>query len=99
MIEAKQISNKAKKQLGIWYEVKCRKLSSKMWHSSFIYKENHVFIEEEDNPTDKLIKVEEEHDGIGNLVKLPSLMFIGEECGDLQEVVDGWELTRNNNKM
>ena len=42
--------------------------------------------------------VEEKLDGIGNLVDLPRLMFIDEECGNLKVVVDGGELTRNNNK-
>ena len=31
---------------------------------SFIFKENHVFIEEEDNTSDKVVIVEEELDGI-----------------------------------
>ena len=51
--------------------------------SSFVFKENHVFIEEEDNPTDKVVMLEEELDGIDidgirNLVDLPKLMFINE---------------------
>ena len=48
--------------------------------SSFIFEENHVFIEE-DNLSDKVVTIEEELDdaqvdGIGNLVDLPRLMFI-----------------------
>ena len=39
--------------------------------SSFIFKENQVFIDEEDNPSNKAVKVEEELDGIRNLVDLP----------------------------
>ena len=47
-----------------------------MKRSSFIYKQNHVFIEE-DNPSDKSITLEKELDaaevdGIGNLVDSPS---------------------------
>ena len=62
-------------------------LSQIMRHSSFIFKENHVFIEE-DNPSDKVIMVEEELDGIDingieSSVDLPRLMFIDEECGNL----------------
>ena len=50
-----------------------------MKHSSFIFEENHVFIEE-DNPADKVVTVEEELDavevdGIGNVVNLPRLML------------------------
>ena len=60
-----------------------------MRRSSFNIKENHVFIEVEDNPSDK---------AIGNLVDLPKLMFIDEELGNLQVVFDGGELTRNNNR-
>ena len=35
-------------------------------------KKNHLFIEEEDNPLEKVVIVEEELDGIGNLEDLPS---------------------------
>ena len=50
-----------------------------MKRSSFICEENHVFIEEE-NPSDKVVTIEEELDavqvdGIGNLVDLPGLML------------------------
>ena len=69
-----------------------------MIRSSFIFKEHHVFIEEEDNPSDKVVIVEEELDGTGNLVDLSKLMFIDEECGNLKVGVDGGELTRNNNR-
>ena len=49
-----------------------------MRRSSSIFKENHVFTEEEENRSDKVFVVEEELDGIdidsiGNLVDLPSL--------------------------
>ena len=65
-----------------------------MKHSSFIFKENHVFIEEEDNRSNKVATVEEELDGfdivgIGNVVGLPRLMFIVEECWNLIVVVCG----------
>ena len=71
-----------KKQIGIWYEIKCRKLLSQvMRRSSYIFKENHVFIEEEDNPSNspKVVIVEEELDGIdidgiGNAVDLQTLL-------------------------
>ena len=44
-----------KKQIGgKRYETKCRKLSQIMRCSNSIFKENHVFIEEEDNPFDKV---------------------------------------------
>ena len=64
-----------------------------MTRSSFIFKENHVFIEEEDNPPDKVVMVKEELDGIdidgiGDLVGLTRLMFIDEENGNLK-VVEG----------
>ena len=54
-----------------------------MKRSSFIFKEKHLFIEE-DNRSDKTVMVEEELDdidvvGIGNLVDLPRLMFITKE--------------------
>ena len=65
-----------------------------MKQSSFIFKENHVFIEEDDNPLDKVVTVEEELDGIdiygiGNLVDLHRLMFIDEEYGNVKIVLDG----------
>ena len=51
-----------------------------MKRSSFTCEENYDFIEE-DNPSDKVVTIEEELDtvevdGIGNLVDLPRLMFI-----------------------
>ena len=60
-----------------------------MTGSSFIFKENRVFIEED--------KVEEELDGNENLVGFPRLIFIDEECDNTQVDVDGGELTRKNN--
>ena len=76
-----------KKQLGTYrYEIKCgRLLSQIMRRSSFIFKENHVFIEEEENLSNKVAMVEEELDGIdmddiGNLMDLPRLMLINVEC-------------------
>ena len=36
----------------------------------------HVFIEEEDYPSDKVVIIEKERYGIGKLVNLPRLMFI-----------------------
>ena len=70
--------------------------------SSSIFKENYIFFEEEDDPSDKVVIVQEklddiDIDGIGNLVDLPRLMFIEEECGNLKVVTDGGELTRNIN--
>ena len=54
----------------------------------FTFKENHVFIEEEDTTSDKVVMVEEklddiDLDGIGNLVDLPRTMFIDKDCGNL----------------
>ena len=59
------MSYRAKKLIGIWYEIKWSKLFSKIIRrSSFTFKENRVFIEEEDNPSDKVVIVEEELGGI-----------------------------------
>ena len=46
---------------------------------SFFFKGNHVSIEEEENPSEKVVIVEEETDGIGNLEDLPRLVFIDKE--------------------
>ena len=51
-----------------------------MKRSSFICEENHVLIKE-DNPSDKVVAIEEEldaaeADNIGNIVDLPRLMLI-----------------------
>ena len=84
-----------------------KSLISYNWHiiieTSFIFEENHVFIEEETAESNKVVTVDEELDGIdidgiGNLLDLPGLMFINEECGNLKVVVDGGELTRNNDR-
>ena len=68
-----------------------------MRRSSFYFKENHLFIVE-DNRSDKVMMVEEVLEGIRNLVDLPRLMFIDEECRNLKAVVDGGGFTRNNNR-
>ena len=52
--------------------------------SSFIFKKSHVLIEE-DSPSEKIVIVEEELDGIdrddvGNLEDLLRLVLISEEC-------------------
>ena len=70
--------------------------------SSFIFKENHVLIEE-DNPSEKIVIVEEElenidRDGNGNLEDLLRLVLINEECWNPKVVVDGGELARNINQ-
>ena len=67
-----------------------------MRRSSSIFKEDQIFIEEENNSSDKVDMVEEEQDGIGNLVDLPKIMFINEECGNLKVVGYDGELARNN---
>ena len=74
-----------------------------MKRSSSFFKGNHVFIEEEDNPSDKVVMIEEELDGIdidriGTLADLLRLMFIGEECGSLKVADDCGEFTRNNER-
>ena len=74
--------------------------------SSFIFKENHVLIEE-GNPSEKIAIVEEELNGIDrdeivNLVDLLRLalrlVLINEECGNPKVVADHGELTRNINQ-
>ena len=60
------------------YEIKWRKLYDEL-HSSFIFKENHVFTEKEETPSEKVVIVEEEIDCIGNLEDLPRLVFIDKE--------------------
>ena len=72
------------------------------YFSSLIFKENHFCIEE-DNPQEKLIIVVQEQDGIciadtEKLENLPRLVFIDNECGNANVVVDGRELTRNITK-
>ena len=78
--------------------------------SSLIFEKNHVFIEEETPQSNKVATVAEELDGIdidgigkfwnywkiGKLLDLTGLMFINEAWGNLTVVVDGGELTRNN---
>ena len=66
-----------------------------MRRSSFTFKENHVFIEEEDNPSDKVVMVKEELDvididGIRNLVDLPRLLFNDEKCGNVKVVAESF---------
>ena len=84
---------------------KCRKrLSHIIRCPSFIFKQNQVFIEEEeDNPSDKVVMVQKKLDGVDiddieNFVNLPMLMLIRDKCGNLKVVVDDGELTTNNNR-
>ena len=61
-------------------------------------KENHVLIEE-DNPSEKIVIVEEVLDGIdtddiGKLVDLLKIVLVNKECGN-PKVFDGGELTTN----
>ena len=70
--------------------------------SSFIFIGNHALIQE-DNPSEKIIIVEEELDGndrddIGNLEDLLRLVLINEECWNPKVVVDGGELAKNVNQ-
>ena len=80
------ISTEMKKQIGIcnsiWYVIKCRK--DLVFKFNWYVQENYVFIEEESNPSKKVVIIEEQLgsfdiDGFRNLVDLPRLMFIGEE--------------------
>ena len=64
-----------------------------MIRSSFVFK-GHLVFNKEDNPLEKYFVVEEELDGIDiddirNLVDLPRLLFIEEECKSLIVVVYG----------
>ena len=92
-----------KNQTVIWYEKnnnnnkKWRKLCGKL-RSSFIFKQNHVFIENKDNPSEEIVIVVEQLDGIGNLEDSPRLFFIDKECENLKVFVDGGDLTRNINE-
>ena len=65
----------------------------------FYFQKTRAFIEE-DNPSEKVVKVKERLDGIDeddirNLEDSPRLVFINEECENLIVVNDDGELTRN----
>ena len=82
------------------FEIKLRRYVRRHYFSSFVL--NHNFIEE-DNPSEKVVIVEEELnrvdiDDIGNLENLPRFLFIDEECGNLKVVNDSGELPRNINQ-
>ena len=67
--------------------------------SGFIFKVNYVFMEEKDNPSEKVAKLNgTEIDGIWNLGYLPGTVFIDYECWNLKVVVYGGQLTRKMNK-
>ena len=87
------------------YETTLRRLRSQIiffCFSSFIFKNSHVLVEKH-NPSEEIVIVKEELDGIdiddiGNLENLLRIVFIHEECGNLKVLVDGRELTGNINK-
>ena len=56
--------------------------------SSFIFSVMDIFTEKEDNPSDKIVIVEEELQGIKNLQDSPRLVFINEGCESLKVIVD-----------
>ena len=65
-----------------------------MIRSSFIFKENLVFFQEKYNSSEKVFIVGEELDGVDvdsieNLVDLPGLVHIDEECWILKVAIDG----------
>ena len=56
--------------------------------SSFIFKANDVSLKKKKKTLQKkLIIVEEELDGIGDLKNLPRLVFIDDECGNLKVIM------------
>ena len=59
------------------------------YFSSFIFKENHFSIEENNSSEKVIIKIQ-------NLEDLPRLVFY-KECGKLKLVIDGGEFTRDIN--
>ena len=65
---------------------------------SFAFKVIHVFIEKEDNASNKVVIVEEELDCIGNLEDLPRVVFFNEGCWNIKVAVDVGEFTTNVNK-
>ena len=97
-------SAELKKQIGIWCEITWKQRYLQIiFLSSFNIKENHVFIEEKDNLSEKVIIAEEEldcvdMDGIGNVENLPRLVLIDKECENCNVVADGGKLTGNINK-
>ena len=83
-----------KKQIGITISSKIQEISFAnnetfkfyFWRKSRFYWRG--------KPSNKVNTAEEEQDrinitGTGNLMDLPKLMFIDEECGNLKVVIDG----------
>ena len=73
-----------------------------LYFPSFFKKKTNNLIAE-DNPLEKVLIVEEDLDctdidDVGNLKDLPKLVFIHEECQNLEVVNDGRELIRNINQ-
>ena len=71
--------------------------------SIFTFKVNCTFMEEKDNHVEEVGVEWEERDGfqiycILNTESLPRTVFIGQECWNLNAVVDEGEVTRNINR-
>ena len=66
------------KEIGKWYEIKSSKLlSQKIRCSCFLFKGDHVFIEEEDNPSDNVVTVTDELHGFDKAGIKTSLIYLG----------------------
>ena len=81
-----------KKQIIIWSKIQETTLASNETLKFYFWRKS-LFCWR-GKPSHKFDAVEQEQDGIdidgiGNLMDLPKLMFIDEECGNLKVVVDG----------
>ena len=90
---------------GVINDSDCRKRAKSAdidFFSSFIFKENHVLVEE-GNPSEKNVIAKKELDdidinAIGNLEDLLRIVFIHQEYGNLKAFIDGGDLNRIINK-
>ena len=67
---------------------------------SFIFKEDFILIKKEENPSENVVTVQEDLDGIdrddtGTLEDLPRFLFIYEKRRNFEVVVNGGDLTTN----
>ena len=64
---------------------KMQEIFSQIWDVQVLFSKKIAFSLKNNSPSGKVVIIVKEIYGIGNLVDLPRLMFINEECGNIRK--------------